>query len=95
MPAYVIVDIHITDPVRYEEYKKLAAPTIAAFDGRYMVRGGAVTKLEGGRTPGRLVVLEFPTAARATEWWGSDTYAPAKALRQASASAEMILVEGV
>ncbi len=70
------MDIQITDPVRYEEYKKLAAPTIAAFGGRYLVRGGAVTALEGGRTPGRLVVLEFPTAARAREWWAPSSTPP-------------------
>ncbi|NIM49042.1 MAG: DUF1330 domain-containing protein [Gemmatimonadales bacterium] len=95
MPAYVIVDIEITDPVQYEEYKKLAAPTVASYGGKYIVRGGAAENLEGGWTPGRIVVLEFPTVQRAKEWWGSDTYAPAKELRHASATTEMILVEGV
>jgi uncharacterized protein (DUF1330 family) len=94
MSAYIIVDIEITDPVRYETYKQLAAPTVAQYDGRYVVRGGAVETLEGGRTPGRLVVLEFPTAQRAREWWESEVYAPAKAMRHASANSEMILVEG-
>ena len=31
MAAYVIVDIHVTDPVRYEEYKKLATPTVELY----------------------------------------------------------------
>jgi uncharacterized protein (DUF1330 family) len=94
MSAYIIVDIEITDPVQYETYKQLAAPTVAQYDGRYVVRGGAVQILEGGRTPGRLVVLEFPTAERARQWWESEEYAPAKAMRHASANSEMILVEG-
>lgn len=94
MPAYVIVDIEITDPVQYEEYKQLAAPTVAQYDGRYVVRGGAAQTLEGRWTPGRLVVLEFPSVERATEWWESDEYAPAKAMRHASANSQMILVEG-
>ena len=94
MSAYIIVDIEITDPVQYETYKQLAAPTVAQYDGRYVVRGGAVQTLEGGWTPGRLVVLEFPSIERAREWWDSEEYAPAKAMRHASANSEMILVEG-
>ena len=95
MSAYVIVDIQITDPVQYEEYKRLAAPTVAAFDGRYLVRGGKAEPLEGDRTPGRMVVLEFPSFDRAKEWWASDEYADAKSMRHSSALSEMILVDGV
>lgn len=95
MAAYVIVDIEVTEPVRYEEYKKMAAPTVSAYGGRYIVRGGTAETLEGSWVPGRLVVLEFPTAERAREWWASDVYQPARELRQASAKTEMILVEGV
>jgi uncharacterized protein (DUF1330 family) len=95
MPAYVIVDIEITDPVRYEEYKRLAAPTVHKFGGRYLVRGGTVEVLEGERTPHRVVVLEFPTMERARDWWEATDYQPAKALRQATARTEMVLVSGI
>ena len=94
MAAYVIGGIQINDPVRYEKYKELAAPTVLAYGGRYVVRGGAVEQLEGDWTPGRVVVLEFPTVERAKEWWGSPEYRPAKELRHATATTEMILVEG-
>lgn len=95
MSAYIIVDIHVTDPERYEEYKGLAGPTVAAHGGRYIVRGGAAERLEGTRTPHRVVVLEFPSAAQARAWWDSSDYAPAKMIRQEAATTEMILVEGV
>src|SRR5262245_23594233 len=94
MAAYVVVDIHVQDPIRYEEYKRLAAPSVSAFGGRYLVRGGAVTKLGGDWKPGRFVLLEFPSAARAQEWWDSDLYRPIKAIRHATARSQMILVEG-
>jgi uncharacterized protein (DUF1330 family) len=94
MPAYVIVDIEVTDPVSYGGYKKLAAPTVEAYGGKYIVRGGATQTLEGSWVPGRLVVLEFPTGDQAREWWGSDMYQPAKELRHKAANTEMILVEG-
>jgi len=95
MSAYVIVDITVNDPARYEEYKKLTPASLAAYGGRFIVRGGAVTVLEGDVEPGRTVVLEFPSVERARSWWDSPEYRPAKALRQASASTRMILVEGV
>ena len=95
MAAYVVVQIEIDDPVRYEEYKALAPPSIAAFGGRYLVRGGASDRLEGTWQPVRLVVLEFPDAERARSWWSSAEYAPAKAIRQRCARTEMLLVEGV
>jgi len=95
MAAYVIVEIEITDPVRYEEYRKLAGPTVLEHGGRYIVRGGPVQTLEGTWAPARLVVLEFSTAERAREWWASESYRPAKELRQQTARSEMILVEGV
>jgi len=95
MAALVIVEIEITDPARYEEYKRLAAPTVEAHGGKYVARGGKVETLEGAWQPGRVVVLEFPSAQRARQWWGSEAYRPAKKLRQACARTEMILVEGV
>ena len=84
MPAYVVVQITVEDPVRYAEYRRIAPPSIAVHGGRYIVRGGACEILEGSWLPPRLVVLEFPTVERARAWWASPEYAPAKALRQQS-----------
>ncbi len=94
MAAYVIVDIEVDDPVRYEDYKKSAEATVHAFGGKYLVRGGKVETLEGEWPCARFVVLEFPRAERAREWWASEAYRPAKELRQAAARTKMILVEG-
>jgi len=89
-----VVQIGVDDPVRYERYKTLAPPSIAAYGGRYLVRGGPSELLEGEWQPARLVILEFPDAARARAWWSSPEYAPAKAIRQACARTEMLLIEG-
>jgi len=94
MSAYVVVQIAIEDPLAYEQYKVLAPPSIAAYGGRYVVRGGRSEVLEGGWQPPRLVILEFPTPAQARAWWNSPEYAPAKALRQRCAQTEMLLIEG-
>jgi uncharacterized protein (DUF1330 family) len=95
MTAYVVVDISVRDRETYERYKALAAPAVAAYGGRYLVRGGATERLEGGWSPSRFVILEFPSAEAGRAWWESPEYGPAKALRQTCAETDMVLVEGV
>lgn len=95
MAAYVLVDIVVSNSEAYERYKKLAPPSIAAYGGRYLVRGGAKEVLEGSWELNRFVILEFDSMERARAWWASPEYAPAKALRVASADSKMILVEGI
>jgi len=95
MPAYVIVEVSINDPVAYERYKEMAPPSIATYGGRYIVRGSPPQTLEGTWCPPRFVMLEFPSGEQARAWWSSHEYAPAKALRQSCANTEMLLVEGV
>jgi len=95
MPAYVIVDVKINNHEDYEEYKKLTPASITAYDGKFIVRGGKTETLEGDWDPERIVVLEFPTVERAKEWWASEMYAPAKQIRQRTASTQMIVVEGL
>ena len=94
MPAYVIVDIDVTDPARYEDYKKLAPPGVAAYGGKYLARGGKMEVLEGTWTPKRLVVLEFESLARAKQWLDSPEYGPARQLRHQSATTNMVVIEG-
>ena len=95
MPAYIIVDITITDLAGYEAYKPQAAASIAAYGGRYLVRGGPATVLEGDWQPGRLVILEFPDTATAQRWLESEEYRGPRALRQATATSHMVLVPGI
>jgi uncharacterized protein (DUF1330 family) len=95
MKAYIIVDVNITDPARYEDYKKLTPDSLKPFDGKFVVRGGQTETLEGDWEPGRIVILEFPSMAKARAWWSSDTYANAKAIRQSASVTRMIVTEGV
>lgn len=94
MKAYVIVDVSITDKIQYEEYKKLAPAVVTAFGGRFLVRGGRTETLEGDWEPERMVVVEFPSLAKAHEWWNSDQYSKARAIRLRSAHTKMVIVEG-
>jgi len=94
MSAFVIVDVTIHDEQAYEAYKKLTPAAVAAYDGTFVVRGGHSETLEGEWEPQRIVVLEFPTVARAKEWWSSPLYGEAKRIRQRAATTRMIVVQG-
>jgi len=94
MPGYVIVEIDVLDPAGYEEYKNQAGATVVAYGGKYIVRGVATETLEGDWKPKRLVVLEFESVQRAKDWWNSQEYRELKKMRQRTAHAKMIVVEG-
>jgi uncharacterized protein (DUF1330 family) len=94
MKGYIIVEIDVTDPVGYEDYKRLAGATVAKYDGKYLVRGGPVQTLEGGWKPQRIVVLEFPSVARAKEWIECAEYREPRKVRHRTARTNMILLEG-
>jgi uncharacterized protein (DUF1330 family) len=94
MAAYLIAEIDVHDAALFEEYRKLVPATIAGHGGKYLVRGGATETLEGGWTPKRMVVLEFPSLEQARKWYHSADYAPALAMRLKAARTKAILVEG-
>ena len=95
MTAYVIVDINVTDPVRYEDYKRLAAPTVELYGGKYIARGGKTETLEGDWSPTRLVILQFDTMEQAKNWLNSSEYSEARNLRHQTATSQMVVIEGV
>jgi uncharacterized protein (DUF1330 family) len=95
VPAFVIANITILDPIRYEDYKRMVGATLVPFGGRFIVRGGATQVLEGDWRPGRLVLLEFPSVERARAWWNSPEYAAARDVRQATSTGTLIILEGV
>lgn len=95
MAALIIVDIEVLDPVVYEDYKRLASASIAAHDGRYLVRGGRSEVLDGEWTPRRLVVLEFDSFEKAKAWRESPEYAEAKRVRERCARSNMVVVDSL
>ena len=95
MTAYVIVDINVTDPVRYEEYKKLATPTVEMYGGKYIARGGKTEVLEGDWSPSRLVILQFEDMEQAKAWLNSTEYSGPRSIRHATAISNMVVIDGV
>ena len=95
MAAYIVAELEVTDPAVFDEYRKGVPATIAAYGGRYLVRGGTLESLEGGWTPKRMVVLEFPSMEQAKRWYGSPEYRELLAMRQRSTKSRVVMVEGL
>jgi uncharacterized protein (DUF1330 family) len=95
MAAYIFASVEITDPAAYEEYRRRVPAVIEAYGGRYLVRGGAVERLEGDGELDRLVILEFPDMARLKAFYQSAQYQLLLAIRQRAARSNLIAVEGV
>jgi uncharacterized protein (DUF1330 family) len=95
MPAYLIADIEVTDPVGYEEYKKRVPAIIAAHGGRYLARGGASEVLEGTWRPKRSAIIEFADLASLKAFWESPGYRPLRELRERSANSNLVVIEGL
>ena len=94
MAAYVIADVDVTDPVKYEDYKKLTPGAIAKHGGRFIARGGQTATLEGNWRPGRVVIIEFPTYQQARDFYTSVEYTAARRARAGAATFRMIVVDG-
>jgi uncharacterized protein (DUF1330 family) len=95
MAAYLLADVHVKDPQKYDEYRNQVAATVARHGGRFIVRGGKHEVLEGNRDVQRLVVIEFPSMDALKTWYNSPEYEPLIALRQAASTGDLIAVEGV
>lgn len=95
MAAYVVVQVDVKDPDRYENYRRMVPASLEKYGGRFLVRGGKTHTMEGDWAPKRFVVVEFASAEQAKLWWASPEYAEAKALRQATSDSQLIIAEGV
>ena len=95
MAAYLVVDIEISNPAQFEEYRKLAPAAIAKFGGRYIIRGGAYEVLEGEWQPQRLTIVEFASMEKAKAFYASPEYGAAKKARAGAAKFKALLVQGI
>lgn len=76
------------------EYIEKIDATLAPYGGRFLVHGGALTPAEG-TWDGDLVIIEFPDAAGARDWYESPAYQEILPLRTEHSTSIACIVEGV
>ena len=92
--GYLIGEIEVTNMEGYEEYRRQVPETIAAYGGRYVVRAGEATLLEGSGGPGRMVVLEFDSPENSLAWYNSPEYQAILPHRLNNSKGRAIIVAG-
>ena len=95
MSAYVIFDVEIRDPSRYQDFMLQVKPALEAAGARYLARGGAHKVHEGDWLPRRIVILEFPSVAAWEQFYAGPVYQGLKSIRDECSSARLVAVEGV
>ena len=95
MSAFVIFDVEIRDPERYQDFMRQVKPALEAAGAKDLARGGAHKVYEGDWSPRRIVLLEFPSVAAWESFYNGPTYQGLKAIRDECSSARLVSVEGL
>ncbi len=95
MSAFVISEVIILNEEAADQYRKLAASSIAKFGGEYLVRGADPVIIQGEKTDAKMVIVEFPSMERVQEWYSSPDYARALEYRDKALSRRLMFVEGI
>ena len=94
MPAYMIARIKVTDPEQYKKYIALTPGILANFGGKFIARGGETTTLEGPEETTRVVIVEFPSLEKISEFYNSAEYQEAIKIRDGAAEVSLVGVAG-
>ena len=95
MPSYLIVNVDVHDPEKYDAYKSGVVPLVNRHGGEYLVRGGHHDVIEGDWNPTRLVLFRFPDRASIDAFMDDPDYQPLKQLRQSIATTDLVAVDGI
>jgi uncharacterized protein (DUF1330 family) len=95
MKAYCIVYEIIHDQATFETYRSQVIPTIEAYGGKFVVRGGKFNAIEGDMPWERVVVLEFPSRKAAEDWYHSPAYQKILPYRLKSAKCSFVIADGL
>jgi len=94
MSAYISGRITVTDPQDYAAYAEQTEALARKFGGRFLVKGGAQTVVEGN-CPDRHVIVEFPDRQSALDWYNSEEYRRILPLALSASSRDLVIVDGV
>ena len=95
MSAYLIADVEITDESLYAQFRERMTPTLEAYSGRFIARGGEIEVFDGSWNPKRLAIVAFDSMEQARSWLASPEFKELDGIRTGSSNINLVLVEGV
>jgi uncharacterized protein (DUF1330 family) len=94
MPAYMLINVTIHDPVKFRDYAIANTALVERMGGKYLVVGPVGDVLEGAAIVGKKVISEWPTKEAALAYWHSPEYAEIRKLRDGICDAQVMLLDG-
>jgi uncharacterized protein (DUF1330 family) len=92
--GYLIITEDIRDEAAMVVYGERSTPSMIEFGARVLAVDTHVDVLEGDWHGTRTVVVEFESAAKARDWYESESYAEARPLRLAAADCRAVILSG-
>ena len=93
-PVYLLAEVDIKDYEEFAGYARKASEIIAAYGGKYIVRGGHIMPMEGNWTPKRIVLVEFGNIDQLKNCFNSPAYLEIKPQRDASSTSRAVILSG-
>ena len=93
MVAYVVNEIVVTAPERFQTYADQVPAILAKYGGQYVIRGGAPERVDGPAPPDKLVVLRFESREAARAWRNSPEYLAILPIREATSTSRVYIVD--
>ena len=91
--GYLVANIRVKDKEKFAEFSGMAAPVIKAHGGKVLARGPGAERHEGS-VEGIVMMIEFESIDSARTFYLSDEYQAAKAVRDACAETDLMIIEG-
>jgi uncharacterized protein (DUF1330 family) len=93
-PAYIVAEVHVTDPAGFTDYLKQLPATMAPYHVKTLARGLPDAR-EGTPPEGQVVVLGFDSLQDANRWYESPEYQKIIPIRQKAATTRLYIVDGL
>lgn len=83
--AYVVGQIAVKDPIKWDEYRNLVPATLAPWGAQIVFRGKKASDFALDNSFPDIVVIQFPDLESAKRWEASPAYQAIVPLRQMAA----------
>ncbi|MBD8608808.1 DUF1330 domain-containing protein [Aeromicrobium sp. CFBP 8757] len=98
-PGYIVAEVTVHDAETYDQYVERSGPVLEKYGARLLAHAfpaaGELIVKEGGRTFERLVIVQFESLDRVTEFYHSPDYQAVIGLRHDAAESHVYHLAGV
>ena len=92
--GYLMANLRVDDPEIFKQFSSVALPLIKKFGGKLLARGPDADRHEG-TVSGVVTLIEFKSKAAAENFYFSDEYKAAKAIRDKGVDTDLMIIEGL